>query len=139
MNEKLEKVSYKEALSIRVGNWIRQKGFELSSRDGTILDSLTEIPQFGILQNDPDTKLRRGLFGLIRRKPRRRFLGVIWFSNSERCADEKNWVFDVYGREYVQVAIQLTKEMALIFNVNILVHLVREQPDTETYMSDYDL
>ncbi len=133
-----ESVSYQESISIKVGRFLLSKGFDLASSTGLASNSLVETCSLGILRKDPEAKPRNYLFGLIKRAPRRMFLGTVWFSNSPRGASEQNWVFEAYGREHVELVRQLAEEMASTFNIKIALRLVREQPDVETYLFDYD-
>lgn len=139
MNERIEFVDYQEALSIKVGKWLLQKGFGLASPTGLALcpSSLGATDSFGILWRNPDTKPRKHLFGLIKRDPRREFIGTIWFSNIVRGASKQEWVFEAYGRKHIKLVKQLAEEMVLDFNVKIFLNLVREQPDVEAYINDY--
>jgi len=137
MNDRVEFVDYRESLSIQVGRFLLSKGFDLASSNGLAEHTLVQSGSLGILLRDPEAKPRKYLFGLITREPRRMFLGTVWFSNSPRGASEQNWVFEVYGRKHVELVRQLAEEMALVFNVKIVLHLVREQPDVETFLSDY--
>ena len=139
MSDKVEFVDYQESLSIKVGKFLLSKGFDLASCTGLASNSLVETCSLGILRKDPEAKPRKYLFGLITREPRRGFLGTVWFSNSARGASEQNWVFEAYGRKHVELVRQLAEEMASTFNAKIALRLVRDQPDVETYMSDYDM
>lgn len=137
MTDSLESVSYQEALSIRVGKFLRAAGFDLASSTGRALDSLVENNLLGVLYKDPAAKPRKYLFGLIVCKPRRAFLGTIWFYNAPRGATEDSWCFCISGRKYVELAKALAEEMALAFNVKVSIRLTSEEPDTETFSSDY--
>jgi len=140
MNDKVEFVDYQESISIKVGRFLLSKGFDLADSTGMAICSLVQSSELGILRHDPEAKPRKYLFGLIKREPRRMFLGTVWFSNSARvCASEKNWVFEAYGRKHIDMVRQLAEEMASTFNAKISLRLVREQPDVETYLSDYGL
>lgn len=132
-------VDYQDALSIRVGKFLLAKGFDLASSSGVASDSLeeTETCSLGILYKDPDAKPRTYLRGLIKIQPRRAFLGTVWFG-SAHDATEDNWVFVAYGRKYIEMVRELADEMAATFNVTIVLRLVRDQPDVESYASDYD-
>ncbi len=127
---------YQESLSIKVGRFLLSKGFDIASCTGFATSSLVETSSLGILYNNPNAKTRKYLFGLIKRKTRRIFLGVIWFNS--RGANDKNWFFEVYGRNhmYTYSVIRLVEEMSLVFNVKITVRLVQEQLDFENYLSD---
>ncbi|HET8575084.1 MAG TPA: hypothetical protein VFM02_02835 [Candidatus Paceibacterota bacterium] len=137
MNDKVTLVDYQESLSIMVGGFLVSKGFDLSNSTGMAARSLVQSDSLGILYKNSETKPKTYLFGLIKREPRRIFLGTIWFNNSPRNATEQNWVFETYGRKYVELTGQLAEEIASTFNVKITLRLVREQPDVETYFSDY--
>lgn len=134
-------VDYQEPLSIKVGKWLLEKGYESASRTGLALDLLTasEISpnSLGVLKQDPTAQPHTWLFGLIKRPRRKNFLGVIWFKNT-RQADEKNWVFEIRGREYAEQLRRLADEMGKTFEVKITLCLVQEQPAVETYLSDYE-
>lgn len=134
----VELVEYREALSIKVGKFVLSKGFDLADSMGKADNSLVQSDSLGILYKDPEAKPIKSLFGLIKRERRRMFLGVVWFNNSVRNANKQNWLFQAYGRKYIKLVRQLADEMAFTFNVKITLHLVREQPDIETYLSDYD-
>jgi hypothetical protein len=138
MSDKVESVDYQESIAIKVGRFLLSKGLDIADNTG-MARSLVQASELGILRKDPEAKPRKYLFGLIKREPRRGFLGTIWFSNSARGASEQNWVFEAYGRKHVELVRQLAEEMASTFNVKIALRLVREQPDVETFLSDYDM
>lgn len=133
-----DKVDYQESLSIKVGRFLLSKGFDLASCTGFASGSLVESCSLGILCKDPEAKPRKYLLGLITQEPRREFLGTVWFVNDARSASEQDWVFEVYGRKHVELAMQLAEEMASIFDTKITLRLVREQSAVETYASDYE-
>ena len=136
MSDKVKFVDYQESISTQVGKFLLLKGLGLASNGGVAMNSLYETSSLGILRKDLEAKPRKHLFGLVTREPRREFLGVVWFSNNAD-ANEQNWVFEMYGRKYVEFVKYLAEEMASAFGVKITIHLVREQPDFETYESDY--
>lgn len=129
-------VDYQEATSIKVGRMLLSKGFAIASCTGVAESTLRASESLGVLTKSPATEPKRYLFGLIKAKSRRRFLGVIWFRNDVRGATDADWVFEVYGREHVSQTKQLADELAKTFNVKISLRLVREEPDTETFMAD---
>lgn len=137
MSDKVKFVDYQESLSVKVGGFLLSKGFDIASCGGIASNSLVETRSIGILRKNHEAKPHRYLFGLVTREPRREFLGVIWFNNGMRGASKQNWVFEAYGRKYVELVRQLAEEMASTFNVKIAINLVQEQPDVETYLSDY--
>ena len=136
MSDKVEFVDYQESIAIKVGGFLISKGLDIADNTGMAC-SLVQASELGILRKDPEAKSRKYLFGLIKLEPRRGFLGTV-FRNSARGASEQNWVFEAYGRKHVELVRQLAEEMASAFNVKIALRLVREQPDVETFLSDYD-
>lgn len=131
MSAKEVLVAFEEAPSIKVGKFLLEKGFVLATSNGVARQSMTNEPSVGILRPDSVTRPRRYFFGLIGGKPRREFLGTIWFNN------ENNWAFQVYGRNNIDRSKSLAEEMAARFNVKITIRLVREEPDIEKYPSDW--
>ncbi len=138
MSGNVEFVGIKAPASIKVGKHLLAKGYDLATHTGLALGSLIECDAFGILLKDPEVKLKTYFFGLVKRAPRRMFLGVVWFDNKDRNATEVNWVFDVYGRKHVDRIGRMAEELADTFNVKVTVRLACEQPSVETCLSDYD-
>ncbi len=131
-------VDYQEALSIKVGNFILTKGFDLASGTGLPSKSISNSSSIGLLLRDRIAWGKTYLFGLIKRRPRRPFIGVIWFENELRGATEQNLVFDVYGRNNVDLAKQLADSLTVAFGVKISVRLEEEGQQVETRQSDYN-
>jgi hypothetical protein len=131
-------VNYQESLSIKVGVFLRDRGCAIATISGVAKDVLERTNSFGVLYKDPDAKPIKRFFGLFRRNPRRAFLGTVWLNSDARRADEKNWVFELYGRKYHEFVRQLADELSAVFNVKIDLLLVRERPDVEAYDSDYE-
>jgi hypothetical protein len=100
-----------------------------ASSIGCTTYTLIDEPGVGVLYVDDGEKPRK-LFGLFPLKPKRWFLGTIWFRNAggNRKVDEKNWAFEVHGRENVKMAKKLAAEMVMMFAVDIVVRLVSEEP-----------
>ncbi|HSV95186.1 MAG TPA: hypothetical protein VLH94_04435 [Spirochaetia bacterium] len=137
MSDKVIFVDYQEPFSIKVGRSLLSKEYELADCCGKAINRLTGSDSLGILLNNRSAKPKTCLFGLIKKMPRRTFLGVIWFDNQPRHANENRWIFEIYGREYVDLAKQIAKELSSLFNVAITVHLISEQTACEKYLSDY--
>lgn len=134
-----EKVDYQEAISVKVGKYLLERGYDLASDEGLALPLVGEANALGILQRNQDAKPKKYMFGLItRREPRRVFLGVIWFRDSTRGATNEHWVLETYGRGYVELVRQLAEEMTSTFNVKITICLVQEQPKVEGPQLYYD-
>ncbi len=134
MNTQESRVSYNEATSIKVGRLLLAKGFCPASCMGESLVALAHSDSVGILYKDPGLKTRSFFFGLIKKEPRRVFIGTIWFRYHN--ADEKNWVLEVQGRQYVEMLAHLAEEIASVCNVKIDLRLTQEQPEVEHFFSD---
>lgn len=132
----IEFSDYREEISIRVWNFLLKKGYYIADCIGIEICSPAKTCGIGILYKDPNVKPRECFFGLIKTKPRKRFLGVIWLENYMRRADAYNWIFEIYGREYADKMKALAEEMAEAFKVRISVRLVEEQPRDEMFVSD---
>ncbi len=130
-----KKVEYEEPISIGVGKIIIANGLYIADSFGTA-SSLDRTNEIGILLKNPNMKPRRYLFNLIPEKPRREFIGTIKFNDSG--ASEQKWIFEVYGNKYVGLAQRLSEDLALIFDVRIIVILVREHPKVEIFPSEYN-
>lgn len=123
---KAERTVCQESLSIRVGRFLLSEGLHPASWLGQARP-LARSDSLGILRKDESRKL----LGLIKR--RRVFLGVVWFRENRLGATEENWVFEVYGRTYIEFATRLTEKMSSLFNVKIALRLVREQSEVEAF------
>jgi hypothetical protein len=135
MSENVSAVDYQEPFSIRVGNFLISRGFDLANCAGFEISELSRDHSLGILSRDLTAKPRK-LFGFYITKPRRIFLGTIWFDHDSRGADEQNWVFEVHGREHVELLKQLAEDLASTFNVKIALRLQNEQPCFESRTGD---
>jgi hypothetical protein len=129
-------VEYQEVLSVQVGRFLAQKGLVPASSIGCAIYTLVDEPGVGILHEHAGAKPRK-LLGLFPLKPKKWLLGTVWLRDAggDRGANEKNWVFEVHGRENVETAKKLAAEMVLTFSVNIVVRLMSEEPLRE-YMGD---
>lgn len=76
------------------------------------------------------------LFGVIKKHPRDLFIGILWFDNRFRGAQNGTWVLEVYGRDNVDAMKELAEEMSENFPTNINVVLLKESPETERYWSE---
>jgi hypothetical protein len=101
--------------------------------------TLAQASKVGVLWNNPETKPRKRLFGLIRRPVRREFIGIIWFDSRVRNAYEQNWVFEGYGVDRSSLIRELAGKLSREFDVNVRVVLVRDQPRVELNLEDYDM
>ncbi|MDD5625939.1 MAG: hypothetical protein PHG83_02120 [Patescibacteria group bacterium] len=131
-NKKVEFVDFKEDVSVKVSEWLLQKGYELATCTGQAISKLDKNDNkgFGILFKNPNPSKR--FLGLG--KERKLYLGDIWFRL--HGADEKNWVFEIYGSKNVECAKQLATEMTSIFDVNISVNLEQDESKFENLPGD---
>lgn len=137
---------YRNALGHSIAAFCLGKGYTLASRDGLALDysRLTYLSlndSVGLLYDNPaQGSMPRRFFGLIKpKKLRRVFLGIIWFNEAKRGANDKYWVIDVYGRGNIKRAHELAKELLSSFpSIGIRIDLLQDQYETETYAKDYD-
>lgn len=133
MNDKVKLVDYESLLlKAKVEEFLLSKEFGLAVETPIVWNSEAKTRSLDIVRKDPDAKPRKYLFGLITLKPRQEFLGTVWFSNRTGTGTHY-WVFEVYGREHVDLAKQLASEMALNFNTKIILFLVRGQPSLGSY------
>ena len=137
MTKKKSAVSYQEALSLRVGEFLRHEGFAPATTNGTEVKDLYDCDELGVLDTDQALEPTEHLFGLIKRPQRRKFMGVIWFRNGARDADRKKWVIEVFGREHVETMKQMAEDLASVFNVKISMRLVVDEAKEESFDSDY--
>ena len=136
MNDASQAVDYQEALSIRVGRWLLERGYNLASIFGIPENSLGKSEVLGILWKDPSIKPRLQIFGLVVLKPKRRFFATIFLSSSARGANKQHWAIEMYGRKHIELVKQLTDEMASAFNVKISLRLVEEDDAFERSYSE---
>ena len=134
MNDKVELVEYQELFSIKVGRFLLSRGFDLESRP--VIHG-QQNRSFDILRKDPDAKRSKFPFRLITQEPRRALLGRLLFNNNGCDTSSHNLVFEVYGRNCVELIRQLVDEMVLTFNIKATIRLVHEQPRVEILPADY--
>lgn len=141
MLDMVEFTDYRDSISVRVGEFLLIKGFYLGDSVGMALGPLVhEHDSLSVLYKNPEAKLQKSFFGLIKKpEPRRIFLGTIWFNNEARRADEKNWVFETRGRKYVGLVKRLSDDLVSTFDVKISIRFLHEQPEFETFLSDYSM
>lgn len=127
------KVIYREPLGFRVGRFLKSKGFYLANSLGNFTDSAGR-DSLGILYVDPKRKPTKYLFGFITKKPRRDFLGIIYFNNGVRGATNKKWYFEVCGRKNIGLAKRLSNELAKEFKgIKITIDLACECQHLEDF------
>lgn len=135
--KRVASVSYDEEIAIKVGQFLTLQGFVPALESGMAVDYLTKSDSIGVLYKDPEVENQwKFPFSLIKKNPRREFLGIIWFNDEDRGASEKRWVFEMYGRKYSQLMRQLAERASLAFNVKIDARLVDERSKKEEISSD---
>jgi hypothetical protein len=111
-------------ISIRVGRWLNNQGWELASCSGSKLKTpLSPTDSLGILKWDPAKKSRRGLMRLLLGQHMCLLIGVIWFENNVRNASEDHWVFEFNGEMHRQEVIELCQTLCSVFHTNLEVRL----------------
>lgn len=137
MNSQTQPVNYQEALSIKVGRFLLMEGYFLASCRGVIQSNaeLIESDSLSIAYTCPLRKAQQWLGGLIQRKARRVILGTIWFKNRDEASDQ-NWLIEAKGRQYVDLIMRLSQQLASTFNVTVDVRLVKEEIELEVYGSE---
>ncbi|OGG61113.1 hypothetical protein A3C87_03105 [Candidatus Kaiserbacteria bacterium RIFCSPHIGHO2_02_FULL_49_34] len=135
MNANVSLVDYAEHVSIKAGEFLLAKGFDLATSSGIAGAPLKVTDSLGILQKIPGAVPKEYFFGLITVQPRRKFLGTIWFKDSLRNATEGDWIFELHGRENLAQVQELAGGMASTFNVKIRLHLTCEHSRTEAVRS----
>ncbi|MFA6466927.1 MAG: hypothetical protein WCV71_03640 [Patescibacteria group bacterium] len=111
-------------ISIRVGRWLKNQGWELASCGGSKLKApLSPEDSLGILKWNPTKKPRRGLLRLLLGQHMHLLIGVIWFENSRRSATEDHWVFEFNGEMHRQEVVELCQTLCSVFDTSIEVRL----------------
>ena len=114
-----------------VAGWLAKEGYVLASCIGRVCTKteLAKSDSIGLLiPRQGDSELRR-----------RSFVGVLWFNNRTRGANSKEWVFEVYGKEYFESFQALARKLWSTFYVSIEVRFIKDHPETEIFLSDLDL
>lgn len=135
----------KESISIWVGRWLIRKGYVLASCVGraSTETNLVESDSIGLLiprqENSEPAKNSSGNPDGQQNPKRRPFVGVLWFNNRKREADNKNWVLEVYREEYFESLQVLARELWSDFYISVEARFVENQPKDESFFSDLDL
>ena len=110
-------VTYKEPISIQVGNHLVSKGFILAYDSGHAKSELEVTDSFGILYNDPNAKPKKYFFGLFKEKPNRCFVGARYLNCAGRVLKKKKdvWVLKMYGRKYLLLMKELARRSRFNF------------------------
>lgn len=131
------KVSFAETLAIKVGRFLRKEypNIDFASITGMSLHELTKDDAIGLLDANSAPQLSR--WQKIFRYSRRRFMGVLWFSNEARSATHSKWILEVYGDQDVEFLKEVAERLSDKFYASVHLKLVSEEPRYETFFSDY--
>lgn len=128
-------VDYKVPCSIQIARSLRSKGFETANTEGLLYWVSDNSVVIGILYQDPNEQPVRHFFGLVKSKPRRKFLGTINLSPQNV---ESDWCINVYGEKNVEILTKLAKEISSEFNKKITVCLKTEAQYRQASVFDND-
>jgi hypothetical protein len=126
MSTFIGQVNFDEALSIKVGRTLLACGYVPADSSRYVLKNLVRDNSLGILYKDPDARVWHFL-GIFPIKPRRIFLGTIWFNDKERGASEQKWFLEAYGSMYADIVESIAKKLANTFEVDITIQLISDQ------------
>ena len=133
------RVSFAETLAIKVGRFLRKEylNIDFASTTGKFLHELTQDGAIGLLDADSARQLSRlqKIFG----HSRRRFMGVLWFSNEARSATHSKWILEVHGDQDVEFLTEVAERISNEFDASVHLKLISEEPRYETFLSDYDM
>ena len=132
------KVSFAETLAIKVGRFLRKEypNIAFASITGVACQALSKDSAIGLLDADSAPQLSR--WQKIFRHSRRRFMGVLWFSNEARSATHSKWMLEVYGDQDVAFLTGVAERLAQEFDASVHLKLVSESARYETSPSDDD-
>jgi len=132
-----DRVTYYEN-SVAVAKILRERGYYIACSTG-VRKSEPNYNVVGILK--PREPAQRSFLGFKWNSQQRAvYIGTLWLENQSRGAKlDKNWVLEVYGRDYVPELTELVKELSELHQIQVQIRLDSEKPYTETYLSDYDM
>lgn len=110
----VEFVDIQGPLSFWVGRFLISGGFFISPLQVVKHNLPFSGSYIYVFYRDPNTKPKTYLFGLIKKYPLTIFLGRILFEGYGATKD--NWIFELYGRENVDLIRQLAQKMMSSFN-----------------------
>ena len=135
MEEK--KFSYQVALSIKVGQYLRAKGYTPADPDGKAHSQLSDTGSLGILKIDPEVPAKRNvLSNRVVKEPKKAFIGLIRLGTQRDITNVTDWTIEVYGEKNVSELTQLSRELMATFDASINLRLVQEQQRLEYEFSD---
>lgn len=131
-----DKITYHE-YSVAVAKTLREKGYEIADQNGEHEDEPYK-DVIGILK--PRVIQKKFLGFKWNSKQEGLYIGNLWLQNEARGAIiDKNWVLEVYGRDYVFELTEIVKEISEPHQVKIQIMLDSEKPKSETYIGIDDI
>lgn len=126
-----DQVESQEAIAIQVGRFLVAEGFVPARSSRVALHTLEFRECLGVL-SDHAVRQDSWFFGLIKKHPRRAYLGLLWFWGAVGVKTS-NWVFEVHGEENMELAENLARKLASEFGVEVTVYLASEQVNYERF------
>ena len=114
---------FEDSLTAKICTFLRSKGYHITDSTGVAHDPKWEMNKIGILLNESVITSQTHLFGLIKKNQVRRvLLGYISWNIPEIGATPDNWYFSFHENDRKKLAVQVAKELAEAFSVNIAIH-----------------
>jgi serine/threonine protein kinase len=127
----ISRENYYEFIPAKFGGWLMINNLTASNFLGCPIDDFNYRDSLGILWWDPNLKPKKLFWGLLEQAPKRVFLGIIRFNHDGTRTNGNNWVFEIYGRKYIEHCNLIADELALEFDVKMRVELTSEEPKFE--------
>jgi hypothetical protein len=128
-------VSFAETLSIKVGRFLRKEypHIAFASTAGIACNELEQVPAIGLL--DANSASQKNWWW-PKVCPRRRFMGVLWFSNEIKSAAKDKWILEVFGDQDINFLTVVAERLAQKYESSIHLKLVSESARYEKFESD---
>ncbi|MFA6408175.1 MAG: hypothetical protein WCW36_01715 [Candidatus Paceibacterota bacterium] len=129
-------VYYAESIKItglKAGKFIQKMklGLLLSNCSGNEPYGPNETNSYGFLVDDPNHREPGFIDYLFDRYSPRTLIGNLWFSNEARRVTHKKWLIEVFGREHVELFMDIANRLSEEFHVEVHVRLESEQTQLE--------
>ena len=131
-NSQDERISYYESPVYSIAKELRKRGYEIADSIGVRITE-PEEEVIGILKDREPIK--KSFLGIKWEKAQPAlYVGKLWLNHPKiRARENKSWVLEVYGREYVPEMMNLIEELSSPYGVRVDVKLGSENPREETY------
>lgn len=128
------KESSPELLTIRVGRFLQKEypNIVLASSTGIYLPKLTTQDAIGLLVADSAPQLSRWQ-KIFRRRPRRRFIGVLRVFNKTGNTTHNIWTLEAYGDQDYEFLVEVAKTLSREFDVFVQPILCSDEPHEEAF------